>query len=225
MPKDPIDRKPPTEPAGSQPVDPVIVTPVKKRRRSRGKDKAKMEEARRLVEGHGLTQVEAGKILGVDHSTISARLKGLGDKKALDEWKEKKTDIMEAIQAEMLLTLDKDLIKELVTRRGLVDYGILFDKARIQRGEATDIIDFRGFLEHSLAELADKRRALEAQIVDVTPTYKGGATDSVSVDGQNDSATGQAGQAVEGQTGGQSIEKKEGNAEGPHGSPGRGRRD
>ncbi len=193
--------------------------PDKKPRKPRGKNKAKLEEARDLVEGHGLSQTQAAKVLGISKSAISLRLAGFTDKKALESWKEKKADVMEAIQAKMLLSLDSDTIKGLIERRGLVDYGILFDKARIQRGEATDIVDFRGFLEHSLAELADRRRALEAQIVDVTPTYKDQATDLQSNDIGINSQDGQPAGLEAIATSGPDEATNETPATGPHGTP------
>jgi len=162
--------------------------PSKGRKKRRPKDKAKQQAALALTAGHGLSQAQAAKLLGVTRSAISQRLRGAVDPAIIKEWKEKKADYLEAIQAAFIMSLTPRQIKDMLRRRGLVDFGIIFDKARIQRGEATDIVDFRGFLEHSLAELAARRQALEAQLariepVEISVSPADQASDSVSLAG------------------------------------------
>ena len=193
--------------------------PDKKPRKQRGPTvdtAAKRQRAKDLTENHGLSLGEAGKVMGLSKGRIHQLIQGQIDPKAVAAWKEKKADLMEMVQAEMLLSLDLPTIKDLVSRRGLVDYGILFDKSQIQRGEATEIVDFRGFLEHSLTELADRRRALEGQLKGQSDTYDIETSDYLSLD----AADGQAKQAADREGDCLQTEGKEAEPEGgPTGPP------
>ena len=87
---------------------------------------------------HGLTYEEIGKIQGVAKQTIHAALKPLlPNTDETESFLEHRADILATAQIKMLKAWN-DMTpgeqKELVKRRGMVDYGILQDKEFQARG-------------------------------------------------------------------------------------------
>lgn len=87
---------------------------------------------------HNLTYEEIGAIEGVTKQAIHAALKGLlPAEDEVDSFKQYRADILAAAQVKMLKAwndLTPDEQKDLVRRRGMVDYGILQDKEFQARG-------------------------------------------------------------------------------------------
>lgn len=87
---------------------------------------------------HNLTFAEIGKIQGVSKQAIHQQLsKLLPDVSEVDSFQEYRADILAASQINLLKalnSLDPAEQKELVKRRGMVDYGILQDKEYQARG-------------------------------------------------------------------------------------------
>ncbi len=87
---------------------------------------------------HGLTYEEIGKIQGVSKQTIHAALKPLlPEPDEVASFLEYRADILATAQIKMLKTwngMTPEEQKELVQKRGMVDYGILHDKEFQARG-------------------------------------------------------------------------------------------
>ena len=93
----------------------------------------------------GLTTREIAELLGCSHSNIVQRLQGISnDIDTLSIFKQHKADIVTLLtkkQISAYFSLTDEEQKELIKRRGLVDYGIAYDKMRLELGESTQNVD------------------------------------------------------------------------------------
>lgn len=126
----------------------------------------RLARAKQLIERHGLTPGEAARVAGVPKSSIYVQLRGLTDPEAAKAWRDRKADILDDVARQFIQTLTPSLIKDLIRRRGLVDFGIVFDKAQLAAGKATANVDVRHYLEMHLGDLQARRAALRQQLAD-----------------------------------------------------------
>ena len=93
----------------------------------------------------GLTQREMSELTGIPKSTIQYKLQSLKDDPEFTNFKKNKADVLEELQFKLASVVDHDLLKSMVSKRGMTDLAILEDKIRLMRGEATSIttIDIR----------------------------------------------------------------------------------
>ena len=103
-----------------------------------------------------LTYTEIGQIVGCSKQRIHQRLKPfLSSIDSLDSIKANRADTLTVLtngMVEAYLNLTEDEQKELIKRRGMVDYGILYDKERLERGEST----------HNIASIHTDIQAMKA---------------------------------------------------------------
>jgi len=105
------------------------------------------EEDKQLIKlsNKGLTQREMSDLTGIPKSTIQYRLQQFKDDPEFRNFKANKADVLEELQFKLASVVDHDLLKSMVSKRGMTDLAILEDKIRLMRGEATSIttIDIR----------------------------------------------------------------------------------
>ena len=122
-----------------------------------------------------LTYQEIAELQGVSKQAIHQALKPIlslsSDPQALEAYRENKADLLDMAQLKFLShSVDPDQIKKLSSRDAIVSYGILFDKARLERGQSTDNIDLHATTQdiHAIqAEIEAKRNqlaSLKAQV-------------------------------------------------------------
>ena len=112
--------------------------PESQRGKPKGIDKKKVEKLLKA----GMSQVDVAEAMGVTKQTINYHAKQFDILPSLDEYKSNKADILESKQAEVLLHgLTRDKIKGANAQQSAVIFGILDDKIRLERGQATSILD------------------------------------------------------------------------------------
>ena len=85
-----------------------------------------------------LTYKEIADLEGVTPQAIHSSIKDLLPNSDTELYKQSRADILSEVQRKILTNLDDATIKSLVERRGLVDFGILYDKERLERGQSTE---------------------------------------------------------------------------------------
>lgn len=139
-------------------------TDTKERKKPGPPTKVNVKKAKTLIEEKGLTYEEAGKVLGVSATAVHNQVSKLIDPEKARRWREDKAGVLEDLCGEMIQTLSPDLIKDLVARRGMVDFGILYDKMRVEKGQAVEFVDVRHFLEMNLDQIRARKQALREQL-------------------------------------------------------------
>ena len=93
----------------------------------------------------GNTEREIAVLTNLPKTTVHDKLQTLKNDPAFIEFKNNKADVLEEIQFKLASVVDHDLLKSMVSKRGMTDLAILEDKIRLMRGEATSIttIDIR----------------------------------------------------------------------------------
>jgi hypothetical protein len=88
---------------------------------------------------------EISTLTEIPKSTIHNKLQALKDDPNFKSFRENKADVLEEMQFRLLQTVDTDLLKSMVNKRGMTDVAILEDKIRLIRGQATTLmsIDIR----------------------------------------------------------------------------------
>ena len=114
----------------------------------------------------GLTTREIAELLGCSHSNIVQRLKDLSeDITTLDQYKTHRADILAFTGRRMVnvfLGLTDAEQKEVVKRRGMVDYGILYDKERLERGQSTqNLANIHADIEAIRGSITKKPQGIE----------------------------------------------------------------
>jgi len=110
---------------------------------------------------HNLSYKQIGQIQGVSAQAIHQRIKDLLPTDSTELYKKHRSDIIANTQLKVIEafnSLDEDETKDLVKRRGMVDFGILYDKERIERGLSTANIDIH-------AEIAALKGVTAKQVV------------------------------------------------------------
>ena len=105
------------------------------------KPKADKNKIADLVINKGITQEEASKITGISRSRISEIITDVKNNTDIIALRENKDKVFEGLQAKLINLADDDLLKTMLSKRGLTDVGILEDKIRLIRGQATEIHD------------------------------------------------------------------------------------
>jgi hypothetical protein len=73
--------------------------------------------------------------LGINKTYVYDVLERYGLKpNALESFKEQRADIFAAVEQKFIECADSAAVKKMIERRGLTDFGILYDKERIERG-------------------------------------------------------------------------------------------
>ena len=93
----------------------------------------------------GATEREIAAVTNLPKSTVHYKIQSLKKDPEFIHFKNNKADILEELQFKLASVVDHDLLKSMVSKRGMTDLAILEDKIRLMRGEATSIttIDIR----------------------------------------------------------------------------------
>lgn len=88
----------------------------------------------------GLTHGEIAKLQGCDRSNITRTLQRLNIQTAeVDDYKGARADTLAAMQWRLLQSITAEDIEKASLQCKLMGFGILFDKERLERGQATNI--------------------------------------------------------------------------------------
>jgi len=159
-----------------------IAVPAKPARRRPGKPaKADIIPAETIIELYlvkRLSQSEIARTLGVCHQTINERIKRLG-LDSLTNYKNNRADLLALLQRQITDAITASDIQKAPLRDKVVATGILYDKERLERGQATEITDSKAInlniqaldaeearLKAKLAQLIEKQEQSEI-IIDV----------------------------------------------------------
>lgn len=74
-------------------------------------------------------------IAKVHHQTVARILKRLTPRNSTELYKNHRADILAEMQRKFLRFVDTAAIKKMIASRGLTDFGIIYDKERIERGQ------------------------------------------------------------------------------------------
>ena len=117
----------------------------------------------------GISYEDIGKYYGVSKVAVFKTLEKYLDREiSLEAFKRHRGDILANKQAQLLLSLTKDTIKEMTGQSLATAFGILYDKERIEKGESTAIISYTDHTK-SLADIEKEIAEERAKIIDVTP--------------------------------------------------------
>lgn len=87
-----------------------------------------------------LTQKEIGEIVGLERSTVSKMLQRFNIERVdVDTFKNEKADAMAVIQREILKSVTPEEVKKAPIQTKMLTFGILYDKERLERGQANQI--------------------------------------------------------------------------------------
>ena len=120
----------------------------------------------------GLTGPEIGKLVGCSPNNIYERFQRINyTPEYLKSYKKHKADLLAQKQRELLSALDSDAIKRMQPRDVVMAYGILYDKERIERGQAGQILGFEGLpdtgLSQAIGGLLAKAERIGLRITDI----------------------------------------------------------
>ena len=127
-------------------------------------DKKKVAD---LVINKGLTQEQAGKIVNLSQNRISEIIKEVKENQNFLDFQNNKDKVFENLQYKLINLADDELLKTMLSKRGLTDAAILQDKIAQLRGQETPV---------NLTQiriLIDQRPQEAAQTVDVIPICSG----------------------------------------------------
>ena len=108
------------------------------------------------IESKNLSITDTAKLLNVDKSNISRRLKSAGYKpKYLETYKTHRADVLAAYQQIILNSINPDDLKKAGLSQKMMAFGVLYDKERLERGQSTENIAYADITKAQ--ELVDKR--------------------------------------------------------------------
>jgi predicted DNA-binding protein YlxM (UPF0122 family) len=120
----------------------------------------------------GATYTDIAKLQGVSKQAIHQAIKGMLPDDVTTSFGEHKADILRNTQLRYIQLLDDDIIKKNLSQRGVTDIAILMDKERLERGQASQIIQ-ANTITGSLRDLVDLITGKTAAI-DITPSTENG---------------------------------------------------
>ena len=124
-----------------EPAKVTLQEPAKVKRKTGPKKKINETVSKEIVRmvTNGTTEMDMSKVLGIPRSTIHDEIERLRKDKSFLLYKEKKGDVLEALEYRFLECITDEDIKSMIQRRGMVDFAITADKCRLARGESTVI--------------------------------------------------------------------------------------
>lgn len=128
------------------------------------------EKIRELITGRGMTQAEAGKILGISREAVGkmCRRHGIMTRNALKIFKNQRADILSAKQAQLIYSIDDEDIKKVSAFQKAGMFGLFYDKERLERGKTTENVGYADYTD-ALSEVNKQIAVLE----DETPADGG----------------------------------------------------
>ena len=119
---------------------------------------------------HGLSTGEIAKMQGVSRQAICSALQGLiSNKDEFERLRKSMPDVLSGTALTMLerynsLTAEEQ--KDLVRRRGMVDFGILYDKHRVETGQSVVNIAYSE-VKTTINKLDTEIQAIEAELANL----------------------------------------------------------
>lgn len=96
---------------------------------------------------HRLTYAEIAKVQGVTPQNVHKKIKHLIPSALTQDYIANRGDILANAQLRLLASgLTDAKLKKVSPRDAVVSVGILYDKERLERGQATEITDIRGIM-------------------------------------------------------------------------------
>ncbi len=112
----------------------------------------------------GLTFQDIGDLVGCSRQNVSQIIKkNFPNLDSLNSYKENKDMVFEAKQQEMMYSLDKEKIEKMSGRDAVVSAGILEDKIRLIRGQATENINIHAEIRKA-DELQERLKQLKEEL-------------------------------------------------------------
>jgi hypothetical protein len=113
----------------------------------------------------GTPQADIARSLNSSESSVSQALKPfknlIANPEALKAFEDQRDKILTGGQAKLLAAaLNDKTIKKSSTLQLVSSYGILFDKQRLVRGEATSNVNIKSLIQHNQAQLSGAKDAL-----------------------------------------------------------------
>ena len=134
----------------------------------RGKQtKPSKEKIKDLVINKGLTQEEAGKLVGVSRQRITQIIQEAKNDPEVSLFAANKDKVLEGLQRKLINLASDDLLKTMLSKRGFTDVAILQDKIQLLRGEATSIqaVDIRGLIGCVIK--SQETGKVEGEVIDI----------------------------------------------------------
>jgi transcriptional regulator with XRE-family HTH domain len=128
------------------------------------------EQAIKLRVENGLSYSEIAAIQGVSKQAVHQKLQGLLPTDFTPIFKQHKADILARLQERILVSIDDAEIQKAPFGTKVLAVAQLIDKERLERGQATEIVDYKSLNLHStLSEFKAAMRALRPSDEDAIP--------------------------------------------------------
>lgn len=139
----------------------VVIT--RSRRKSEKLTQKTKDKIAELAQNTELSQSEIAKLTDVERSTVSKVLLNYGIvQKTVEEYKKNRADILSGLQERIIKSITDDEIKKMPVGQRVMAYGIIYDKERLERNQATSITDE----VDSIVQRIERRYS---KVIDVTP--------------------------------------------------------
>ena len=131
----------------------------------------------------GLKLKDIATLTGCTESNVSKRLKDSDyNPQYLKAYKENRADLLAHYQSQLLIGLSSD-IKRMQPRDKVLSFGILYDKERIERGQAGQILGFEGLpdagLSQAISGLLSKAERVGIRLTDIVGELPSQLRDSI----------------------------------------------
>ena len=124
---------------------------------------------------HQLSYSEIAAIQGVSRQAIHQAIQHLIPTEQLPDYKANRADILSHAQLQLLSNgLTPTKLQKISTRDAIVSMGILYDKERIERGLATEIVDVRSMVLTVDAKIEELQAVLSRKVRPDEPERGGG---------------------------------------------------
>jgi len=141
-------------------------------RKSMGRKKTINPPDKKLCElrGRGLSLRQIGKLTGQNKNRVSYILQKPENRELVRFYVENRAAILAEKQAEILSSIGHEDIKSASMLQKTTAFGILFDKERLERNQATEIVDVRAMVANLDNCIKELRGLLgeDADIIDIS---------------------------------------------------------
>jgi hypothetical protein len=126
-----------------------------------------IDQAAKLRATTDLSLADIAAIQKVTPQAIHKQLQSLDGKAMLDKYKQERADCLAGLQAEIIASVDAATINKARLGERMVAVGVLYDKERLERNQATEIVDHNLIIgiAHNLGAI--RSQIEDADVVDV----------------------------------------------------------
>ncbi len=125
--------------------------PITKPRKAKRLTSADKHKITRLALEKNLSCHDIAKITGHGKTRISEIVAEVKSNPDIELFADNKDKVFEGLQAKLINLADDDLLKTMLSKRGMTDVAILQDKINLLRGQATEIHDVQ--IRHLIASI------------------------------------------------------------------------